>query len=199
VLTLRALALAVFAVGCTSFGATPPETAAPTGTSDYRPSQLRLTAVAVRIAISPNADISETEDRSLPGLYEGTLVEGLNERALVVRDVRLTATREPPAEAAARAREVGADHAVVIDVRIEPDIVRVCEDTSRPLQGRATVFKQQAKVVRASDGVVRSTLEVNVPAVEVDCDARRPTARSQSASTTVTSAVERLLARLLRP
>jgi len=199
VLTLRALALAVLAVGCTSAGATTGGPATPTRAPDYRPSQLRLTALVVRVTISPNAAISEGERAALPGLYEGALVEGLNERALVVRDVGLSTKREPPAAAAARAREVGADHAIVVDVRIAPDVVRVCEETPRPLQGRATVFRQEATVVRASDGAVRSTLSVKVPAVEVDCDAPRPSARSRSAGATLTSAVERLLARLLEP
>jgi hypothetical protein len=168
-------------------------------TSDYRPSQLRQTAVTVRVAIGQNAGLSDVERAALPGRYESALVEGLNERALVVRDVRVRTGPESPAAAAARATEVGADHAIVVDVRIEPDVVRVCEDTPRPLQGRATVVKQQARVVRASDAMVRSTLEVDVPAVEADCDARRPSARSQGIAATVASAVDRLLARLLRP
>src|SRR5687768_17751588 len=50
-----------------------------------------------------------------------------------------------------------------------------------------------------SDDAVRSTLEVKVPALDVDCDAARPTARSRSAGASTVSAVERLLARLLPP
>jgi hypothetical protein len=199
VLTLRALALAVLTIGCTSTGATTAVPATPTRAPDYRPSQLRLTALVVRVTISPDATVSEGERAALPGLYESALVEGLNERALVVRDVGLATRREPPGVAAARAREVGADHALVVDVRIAPDVVRVCEETARPLRGRATVFAQEATVVRASDGAVRSTLSVNVPAVEVDCDAPRPGARSRSAGATLRDAVERLLARLLGP
>jgi hypothetical protein len=116
-----------------------------------------------------------------------------------VRDVAPGTGRPAPALAAARAREVGADHAVVVDVQIEPDVVKVCEEASRPLHGRATVFKQRATIVRASDDAVRSTLEVKVPALDVDCDAARPTARSRSAGASTVSAVERLLARLLPP
>jgi hypothetical protein len=194
---LRAVALAVLAAGCASGGATTPERTTPTSASDFRPSQLRLAAVTVRVAIDANADIPERERASLAGLYEGTLVEHLNARALVVRDVQLSTSREPLGAAAARAREVGADHAIVVDVRIEPDVVRVCEATARALQGRATVFRQRATVVRASDGVVRSTTEVTVPAVEADCDAQRPSARARSAAATATSAVELLLARML--
>lgn len=196
--TLRAVALAVLAVGCTT-GGTASEITTPARATDYRPSQLRLTTLSVRVMIGQNASLSESERASLPGLYEGTLIEGLNERAVVVRDVRSSTRRETPAEAAARAREVGADHAIVVELLIEPDVVRECEETPRPLQGRATVFKQQATVVRASDGVVRSTVEVKVPAVEIDCDAQRPNAKARSASAATASAVERLLARLLRP
>lgn len=197
-LTFRALALAVLVAGCTS-GVGTATGRTTTSASDYRPSQLRLTALTVRVTIGPNADISEGERASLAGGYEATLVEALNERALVVRDVRPSTRREPPAEAAARAREVGADHAIIVEVRIEPDVVRVCEETARPLRGRATVFKQQATIVRARDGAVRATMEATVPAVEVDCDAPRPSPRSRSAGATTTTAVERLLARLLEP
>jgi hypothetical protein len=155
--------------------------------------------VTVRVFVGPNADVPDGERTSLPRAYEGALVEGLDERAIVVRDVRSGATAEPSPLAAARAREVGADHAIVVDVRIEPDVVTVCEETSRPLQGRATVFKQHATIVRASDGAVRTTVDVKVPGVEVDCDAPRPTVRSRTAAATMSSAVERLLARLLPP
>ena len=199
--TLRALALAVLAVGCTSSGATTAMPRTPTGAPDYRPSQLRLVALVLHVTISANTPLSEGERATLPGLYEGALVDGLNERALVLRDVAPAATRERTGAgaAAARAREVGADHALVVDVRIAPDVVRVCEEARRPLQGRATVFAQEATVVRASDGAVRTTLWVKVPAVEVDCDAARPSPRSRSAGATLTDAVEQLLGRLLGP
>jgi hypothetical protein len=197
VLTLRGLALAVVVAGC-AHGAGAPDPV-PTTVSDYRPSQLRLTAVTVRVVVGPRADVPDRERASLPRAYEGALVEGLDGRAVVVRDVRSTTTAEPPAVAAARAREVGADHAIVVDVRIEPDVVRVCEETSRPLRGRATVFKQHATIVRASDAAVRTAVDVKVPGVEADCDAARPSVRSRTATATVLSAVERLLGRLLPP
>lgn len=197
-LRLGVLALAILAAGCAS-GGEPPTAPAAQRTSDYRPSQLRLTAVTVRVVVGRDAAVSERERTTLPGLYEGILVEGLNERALVVRDVRALAAPEPPAMAAARARDVGADHAVVVEVRIEPELVRVCEETRRPLRGHATVFKQQATVVRASDGVVRATHAVDVPAVEADCEAERPRAQVRSAGAAAAGAVERLLARLLEP
>ena len=198
-LTLRVLALAALAVGCTSASGSAPDTVTPpTRGSGYRPSQLRLTAVVVRLTVSPSAAVSEGERASLPGLYEGALVAGLNERALIVRDVGLSTKRELTM-ATTRAREVGADHAIVVDVRVEPDLVRVCEDTPRPLQGRAIVFAQEVTVVRASDGAVRTTLSVKVPALEVDCDTPRGSPRPRSATATLPSAVEALLARLLGP
>ena len=197
--TAATLLLALLTVGCTSGGGSAPDAATPARTSDYRSSQLRQTALTLRVAIDPSAAVSDAERLSLPGRYEHALVEGLNERALVVLDVRLRTGPESTAAAAARATEVGADHAIVVEVRIEPDLVRVCEDTGRSLRGRATVLKQRVTVVRADDGAVRATLEVDVPAVEADCDARRPSARIQSVAATVPGAVERLLARLLRP
>jgi hypothetical protein len=197
VLTLRAAVLALLASGCAGSGAGTASRVAPATAADYRPAQLRVTAVAVRVAIGAGADVPESERASLARLYESALLEQLDARALVVRDVQPGASAAPPAAAAARARDVGADHAIVVDVRVEPALVRVCEDTARPLQGRATVFSQRAIVVRASDGAVRATTEVAEPAVEVDCDASRPTARPRSAAATTVRAVERLLGRML--
>jgi hypothetical protein len=196
VLTLRAVVLALLATGCAGGGATASR-AAPSTTTDYRPSQLRVTTVIVRVVVSPGADVPESERASLPRVYESALLEQLDARALVVRDLQPGTSAQPPAAAAARAREVGADHAIVVDVRVEPALVRVCEDTPRPLQGRTTVFSQAATVVRASDGAVRARTEATEPAVEVDCDASRPSARPRSAAATAVSAVERLLGRML--
>jgi hypothetical protein len=199
VLRLSVAALACLVAGCAVSGAQSPERAAPTRAIDYRISQVGLTAVTVRLAVGANAELSDGERAALPGLYEGTLVDGLDSRALVVRDVRVANRRETLAAAVARARDVGADHAVVVEVWVEPDVVRVCEETRRPLQGRATVVKQQASLVRVSDGAVRSRVEVSIPAVEADCDGARPQVSSRSATATIAVAVDRLLARLLGP
>src|SRR5204863_197836 len=101
--------------------------------------------------------------------------------------------------AAARAREVGVDHALVVDLRVEPDVVRVCEETRRPIEGRATVWRQAARVVRAADGGERLRAEVTTPDVEADCEESRPSARRRGVQATATAAVERLVGKLLAP
>jgi hypothetical protein len=103
------------------------------------------------------------------------------------------------AAAAARAREVGVDHALVVDLRVEPDVVRVCEETRRPIEGRATVWRQAARVVRAADGGERLRAEVTTPDVEAECEGSRPSARRRGVQATATAAVERLVGRLLAP
>lgn len=193
---LVALVLAGCALGGPAGTPTPPTTRA----SDFRGAQVRQAAVLVRVVVAADAGLSERERKDLPALYEAALLEALDARAVLVRDVRtLDAGAAVPeaAAAAARAREVGADHALVVSLRVEPDIVRVCEDTRRPVQGRAAVWKQDARVVRAADGGERLRAEVATPAVEAECDGPRPGARRRGVEPTAGAAVEGLVGRML--
>ncbi len=156
----------------------------------------------MRVVVASTSELSERDRKELPALYESALLEALDARAILVRDVRSVAARggmPESAAAAARAREVGVDHALVVDLRVEPDVVRVCEETRRPIEGRATVWRQAARVVRAADGDERLRAEVTTPDVEAECEGSRPSARRRGVQATATAAVERLVGRLLAP
>jgi hypothetical protein len=172
----------------------------PARANDFRVAEIRQTVVLVRVVVGSTAALSERERKDAPALYESALLEALDARAILVRDVRsLEATGAVPdaRAAAARARDVGVDHALVISVRVEPSVVRVCEDTRRPLQGRATVWRQEGRIVRATDGDERIRADVSTPNVEVECEGRRPSASTRSVQATTADAVERLLGKLL--
>jgi hypothetical protein len=194
-----ALAAAALAAGCAAAGGRAGP--APTRATDFAPSQIRQPVVLVRLAVR-GSDLRERERAALPDEYEGALLEGLNRRAVITRDVRVLgpdAAAPDERQALARARELAADHAIVVDVRVESDVVTVCEETKRPLRGRATVWRQEAAVLRASDGALRLRL-AGGPAltaidVEIDCDVPRG-ARRRPSGETATDAVERLLGRL---
>lgn len=197
-----ALLPALVLAGC-SLGGSAPEGPGPTTRArDFRPAEVRQAAVLVRVVVAPNAELSERERRDLPALYEAALLEALDARAVLVRDVRSVEARgavPDGAAAAARAREVGADHALVVSLRVEPDVVRVCEETRRPLTGRAMVWRQDARVVRAADGGERLRAEVATPDVEAECDGPRPSARRRGVEPTAGAAVERLMGKVLAP
>lgn len=197
---MRAL-LALMFTACAS-GAERSAPAAPLRVPDFRPAQLRQVAVFVRVGVADNSGVPARDRAELAARYESALLEGLDARAVLVRDVHDTDARgpvPPAAAAAARAREVGADHALLVIVTVQPELVRVCAERRRSIQGRTNVWTQEARLVRAGDGAERARLEVREPAVEVDCESARPTVRQRSNEATATAAVERLLGRLLAP
>jgi len=194
------LLLAVVLAGCTLGGGGEPRTIATPRANDFRPAEIRQTVVVVRVVVGSTSALSERDRRDLPALYENTLLEALDARAILVRDVRSVqahAALPDGGAAAARAREIGAPHALVVGLRVEPDVVRVCEDTRRPLQGRTTVWRQEARIVRAVDGGERLRVELTTPDVEADCDAARPSVRRRGVQATTSAAVEALLGRIL--
>ena len=156
----------------------------------------------VRVVVASSSRLSERDRKELPALYESALLEALDARAILVRDVRSVDARGAGGElaaAAARAREIGVDHALVVNLRVDSDVVRVCEETRRPLRGQAGVWRQEARVVRATDGGERLRAEVTTPDVEADCEESRPSARRRGVQATATAAVERLVGKLLAP
>ena len=90
------------------------------------------------------------------------------QRSATARQMRATS-----AQHAAR-RMAECRRRLVVNLRVDTDVVRVCEDTRRPLRGQAGVWRQEARVVRAADGGERLRAEVTTPAVEADCDGSRP-------------------------
>jgi hypothetical protein len=193
-----ALAWALLVAGCALAGRGEAPIA-PTRANDFRAAEVRQTVVLVRVVIGAAAGLSERERKEAPALYESALLEALDARAILVRDVRSVeagAAIPDARAAAARARDVGVDHALVVSVRVEPSVVRVCEETRRPLQGRATVWRQDGRVVRAADGGERVRAEITTPAVEAECEGARPSARPRGVAATTADAVERLLGKL---
>lgn len=184
--------------GCALIGRSEAPTS-PARADDFRSAQIRQAVVLVRVVIGSTAGLSERERKEAPALYESALLEALDARAIPVRDVRtVEATGAAPdaRAAAARARDVGVDHALIVSVSVEPSVVLVCQDTRRPLQGRAIVWRQEGRVVRAVDGAERLRADVATSNVEVECEGARPTARTRSVQATTWDAVERLLGKL---
>lgn len=194
-----ALAIALLVAGCALGGQSDAPAVPITRANDFRPAQVRQAVVLVRVVVGSTSELSERDRKDLPALYESTLLEALDARSILVRDVRSVDARggvPEPAAAAARAREVGVDHALVVSLRVEPDVVRVCEETRRPLQGRAIVWRQDGRVVRATDAGERLHAQVTTPDVEAECDGPRPSVRRRGLQATTTAAVERLLGRM---
>ncbi len=193
---LALLALAGCATAGSPDGALPPPRAA-----DFRPSQLRQAAVVVWVELAAGL-FDERERAALPLAYEGALQEALNARAVLVRDLQAPGDGRPdPRRALARAREVGADHAILVEVRVDRGERIFCHEGRRPFRAPATVWRQAAAVYRAADGAGRLHLAgpaLEVTDVEADCDDPRASRRRAPAETAA-EAVSRLLARLLGP
>ncbi len=195
----RAALLALLVAGCTP-GAQREPPAFPTArASDFRPAEVRQAVVLVRVVVGSTARLSERDRKELPALYESALLEALDARAILVRDVRSVEARgalPEPGTAAARAREVGVDHALLVSLRVEEDVVRVCEEARRPLQGQAIVWRQEARVLRAADGGERLRAEVTTADVEAECEGPRPSVQRRGVQATTTAAVERLVGKI---
>jgi len=199
---LVALPLVLLVAGCAPARRGEAPSAPTARANDFRAAQVRQAVVLVRVVVASTSELSERDRKDLPALYESALLEALDARAILVRDVRSVEARgavPETAAAAARAREVGVDHALVVSLRVEPDVVRVCEETRRPMQGRATVWRQEARVVRAADGGERLRAEVTTPDVEVECEGARPSVRRRGVQATATAAVDGLVRKMLAP
>lgn len=185
-----AAALAALA-GC----AGPTAATGPSRAPDFRPSELRQPAVFVRVVFA--GDFGDAERAGLPAQYEGALLEALNQRAVLVRDARLVDRLPDPGAAAARAREVGADHAILVEVRVERGVAVFCRGGRRPFRAPVTVLAQTAEVYRARDGARRLGVEPS-PAADLEEDCEEPRAsRRRPPAEALGEAVNRLLTRLL--
>jgi hypothetical protein len=165
--------------------------------ADFSPGQIRNPALVLRIVVGPG-EFGAQERSSLSASYEGTLLEALDARAIPPRDAQRVSQIDRLA-AAVRAREVGADHALLVDVRVEKLETYFCREGRRPFRAPVTMWVQTAEVVRASDGVSRLTLAgpaLTVMDLEPDCESPRES-RRRSGGETVREGVNRLLKRLL--
>lgn len=191
------LVLAILLAACAG-PSREPTTTRP-ASAPFKASAVRQPAVFVRVEIG-SGQFSERQLESMPGEYEGTLLEALNARAVPAKDVRLLSSRErlDPKAAVARAREIGADHALLVEARVVQGETVFCREGRRPFRTTTTVWSQRLVVLRASDGAVafETMNPVEVAAIDPDCEAPRES-RRRSAAEHMSSAVEALLARLL--
>lgn len=191
-------ALLMLTAACASPSLEPEST--PARAADFRPGQLRQPAVFVRVVLATPGVFSDRERVTLPAAYEGALLEGFNARAVLPRDAQLAGEGPfDPRTALARAREVGADHAVLVDVRVERGEPLFCRQGRRPFRAAATTWAQTLQVLRVSDGSTRLALSGGTLAMtdlEPDCDDPRASQR-RSREETLTESVNRLLRRLL--
>src|SRR5262249_36126185 len=192
--TRSALVAVVAFAACAS----PNTSAAPMRATDFNPRQIRQPAIFVAITIGNG--LSPRDGAELTTIYEGVLVEGFNARAVLPRGVRGGGEGRLDAQAAlARAREIGADHAVLIRVSVARGDRLFCREARRPVRGAATTWQQEADVLRVSDGARRAALGgegLEVTDADVDCNDPRAS-RRRSTDETVSDAVNRLLTRLL--
>jgi hypothetical protein len=173
--------------------------AAPQRAPDFRPIDVRQPAVIVRVTLAAGL-FSDQEREVLAATYEGTLLEGLDARAVLPRDTqRVTSGALDPSAAVARARAIGADHAILVDVDVTRGEPIFCRQGSRPFRARATTWTQTLTVLRASDGATRLVVGgpgLIVTDLEPDCDDPRRS-RRRSGHETAVEAVTRLLTPLL--
>src|SRR5262245_3808084 len=171
--------------------------AGPAGKSETPDAAIHHPAVMLRI-VQGNGDFAAHERALLAASYESALREALNARALSPRDIEQVSQLDREA-AALRARELGADHALLVDVRIDKVETYFCRDGRRPFRAPATMLVQTAEMMRGSESVSRQTLggsPVTVLDLEPDCDSPRDS-RRRSDSETIRDGVNQLLKRLL--
>jgi hypothetical protein len=171
--------------------------AGPAAKPEAPDAQLQHPAVMLRI-VQGNGDFAAHERALLAASYESALREALTARALSPRDIQQADHLDREA-AALRARELGADHALLVDVRIDKVETYFCREGRRPFRAPATMLVQTAEVVRGSDGVSRQTVggpPLTVLDLEPDCDNPRDS-RRRSDSETIRDGVNQLLRRLL--
>jgi hypothetical protein len=164
-----------------------------------RPSEIHHAAVFVRLEIEASG-FDEKSRASLIDEYDGALLEALDARAILTRDVRIVRAGERFDERGgiARAREVGADHAIIVEVRVVTSQIDFCRETRRPFRSATTLWNQGVEVIRTSDGAVRLAIPrpgIQVGDLDPDCDDPRSSER-RSRADTIDRAVGQLLLRV---
>ena len=174
----------------------------PVRATDFKSSEIRQPVVFVQVAFGAG-QYDDKERRTIPEEYEGALLEGLNTRAVLTKEVHVSAGgRDASLDAAlARARALGADHAIFVEVRLVRGVAAFCKE-SRRFQAQATLWGQRAEIARASDGAVRLRLtpSPNLAVYDLDADCDNPRdSRRRSPAEAAAESVNRLLARLFGP
>ena len=119
---MRALLIAMsLAITACASSAPHGATETPDRPASFDAREFRQPAIFVRVDVR-TAQLSTRDASEAPGEYQGLLLEGLNAKAVVPRDVTVVAERDAldRRAAVARAREVGADHALLVDTSSTP-------------------------------------------------------------------------------
>jgi len=149
----------------------------------------------------------------IPERYESAVQEALNGAGILPVDITLEARRAEktndlplegikPAAALARAREIGADHLVIVDARLSRRDLPLCRQGARALVGTATYWEAGLEVLRVSDGVrvlvEPPGAEQRVLDLEVDCRQGR-LIRRKAMDEMIEESAKRALEPLSRP
>ena len=128
----RAVALAALALvgaACASGADGPSGRGGPVRVADFKPEQIRQPVFFVRFEFASDFDAKERQAEIAD--YEGALLDGLNSRAVLAKDVVVLRERDAKLDAAAmlgKARLLGADHAVSVHVQaIRPAQAVFCD------------------------------------------------------------------------
>jgi hypothetical protein len=167
---------------------------------DYSAREIRQPALFVHVRDHP--DLTDRERKALADTYEGALIEAFDTRGFPPSDVQRVA---PGAKfemrlALARAREIRADYAIVVELRVERREAIFCRGSRRPFQLLATVWTQGVQVLRVRDGAARVAIApgqgLDIEEFEPDCANPRKS-RLRDRAEMIASAVEAVTDRVL--
>lgn len=197
---LLAFVIVLAGCGAASTGSEPRSPDVMSSKVPFDTRELRQPAVFVRVELG-RGQFQDREAAALPSEYENLLLEGLNTRAVISRDLTVVPSKTPldHRAAVARAREVGADHALLVDVTVSRVDLSYCRGSRGAFTAPALTVVQRVTVLRASDGAVRwqPRERLETAAIEPDCEKPRES-RQRSRTETLQAAVDRLLTELLR-
>ena len=124
---------------------------------------------------------------------------------MLARDVEVRGERDrkPEARAAvARARELGADHVIAVEVQVARAETVFCRPERRPFSATVNVWRQGVEVARAADGALRVVVAQGsaLDQTEFDADCENPRrSRRLAPREAIEAAVKKLLGRVLGP
>ena len=183
----------------------------------FRPSAVKRPAVHLQVSLERvglgSGPFSERDRATLPEQYEAAIEAALNALGILPLDMTLEArralrTNERPLEGLdlrgplQRAREVGAEHLLLLAVRLSRQDLVHCRDSRRPLTAPTTYWEAGLEVLRVSDAapllVEPAATEQRVVDVDVDCERGR-VAKRRSMDEMIEDSAARALAPLARP